>query len=540
MLVLPSANDEEIGRLQLDKDPTEILAEADLESQEVSSLGASADDPTRPSLAAASTRSRSDASPSSLRLDRGKRSQFGSAVIGINVSGTNQHNVAYLKRRIDELTRILVQATEGGESNASKQGYPENGEGRPAVGTPVQTGSLTTDDLAAAVPSNRAHLPLVIAGREWRKGMRAVVALAQEPTAQERTEAAAANETWVAYPDDSPRRSPFFAGDSRAAMEFGESYKWLLYGDDDTVFFPEAARQLLARFDPDLPYAITDNMWFEESLVAQPPFRHPAAGAPRCLPCHFVDNPRALRMFTGFHPPGSPFKPAAWGFAAPRGCPCTPALLCEAEAERPLYGVATRGCADPPPPKAATFAIHGGAGAILSIGLMRRLNETEFESCVLSLKSTGGDAFFTVCLWRAGYAPTDPGYSVFNPEARVFDPFQWEWGNDSDGEIKILQALEASKSGSCDYHCQLRLDMMVNAHVRSRWKGVPYASAQIIKLVKAHSEWMRIELSLQRSNTNTSIRSGASSASDSLGTHLLVTSPFAFCQAKRVSKDAPA
>jgi hypothetical protein len=48
--------------------------------------------------------------------------------------------------------------------------------------------------------------------------MRAVVALAQEPTAQERTEAAAANETWVAYPDDSPRRSPFFAGDSRAAM----------------------------------------------------------------------------------------------------------------------------------------------------------------------------------------------------------------------------------------------------------------------------------------------------------------------------------
>lgn len=50
------------------------------------------------------------------------------------------------------------------------------------------------------------------------QGMRAVVALAQEPSAQERAEAAAANETWVAYPDDSPRRSPFFAGDSRAAM----------------------------------------------------------------------------------------------------------------------------------------------------------------------------------------------------------------------------------------------------------------------------------------------------------------------------------
>ncbi len=29
------------------------------------------------------------------------------------------------------------------------------------------------------------------------------------------------------------------------------------------------------------------------------------------------------------------------------------------------------------------------AGAILSVGLMRRLNRTQFESCVLSLKSTG-------------------------------------------------------------------------------------------------------------------------------------------------------
>lgn len=92
------------SQLQLDKDPTEILAEADLEL-EVSSLGASAHNPTHPSLAAASTRSRSDASPSSPRLGRGKRSQFGSTVVGINVSGANQHDVAYLKRRIDELTR---------------------------------------------------------------------------------------------------------------------------------------------------------------------------------------------------------------------------------------------------------------------------------------------------------------------------------------------------------------------------------------------------------------------------------------------------
>ncbi len=48
--------------------------------------------------------------------------------------------------------------------------------------------------------------------------MRAVVALVQEPSDAEKAEAAANNETWVTFPDDSPRRSPFFAGDSRAAM----------------------------------------------------------------------------------------------------------------------------------------------------------------------------------------------------------------------------------------------------------------------------------------------------------------------------------
>ncbi len=50
------------------------------------------------------------------------------------------------------------------------------------------------------------------------QGIRAVVASVQEPSEAEKAEAAANNETWVTFPDDSPRRSPFFAGDSRAAM----------------------------------------------------------------------------------------------------------------------------------------------------------------------------------------------------------------------------------------------------------------------------------------------------------------------------------
>ncbi len=71
------------------------------------------------------------------------------------------------------------------------------------------------------------------------------------------------NETWSYYPDDSPLRS-LYGGDTRAALvpylahdSFGDSYKWLLYGDDDTVWFMESVMKLLQDFDPDLPYFIT-------------------------------------------------------------------------------------------------------------------------------------------------------------------------------------------------------------------------------------------------------------------------------------------
>jgi hypothetical protein len=38
---------------------------------------------------------------------------------------------------------------------------------------------------------------------------------------------------------------------------FGDTYKWLLYGDDDTYFFLDAAMNVLQHLDPDLPYFLT-------------------------------------------------------------------------------------------------------------------------------------------------------------------------------------------------------------------------------------------------------------------------------------------
>ena len=77
-----------------------------------------------------------------------------------------------------------------------------------------------------------------------------------------------AEEIWGHYPDAIPARS-FYPGDDRAALtpflafkELGDNFKWILYGDDDTVFFPDAALELASTMDPELPYFVTDNLWW--------------------------------------------------------------------------------------------------------------------------------------------------------------------------------------------------------------------------------------------------------------------------------------
>lgn len=38
---------------------------------------------------------------------------------------------------------------------------------------------------------------------------------------------------------------------------FGDGYKWILYGDDDTMWFIEGTLKFLEDFDPDMPYFLT-------------------------------------------------------------------------------------------------------------------------------------------------------------------------------------------------------------------------------------------------------------------------------------------
>jgi hypothetical protein len=68
-----------------------------------------------------------------------------------------------------------------------------------------------------------------------------------------------------------------------------------------------------------------------------------------------------------------------------RRCPCTPQLLCASNAT----GDFNQFC-DMPRHPANTYSMHGGAGGIMSIGLMRRLSLDFMERCTKSIYSTGG------------------------------------------------------------------------------------------------------------------------------------------------------
>ena len=66
-----------------------------------------------------------------------------------------------------------------------------------------------------------------------------------------------------------------YAGDTRQAMApllahkaLKGSYKWLVFGDDDTVFFTDAIRNLVQDFDHDMPYAISGKSPYVTSLTA--------------------------------------------------------------------------------------------------------------------------------------------------------------------------------------------------------------------------------------------------------------------------------
>ena len=67
----------------------------------------------------------------------------------------------------------------------------------------------------------------------------------------------------------------------------------------------------------------------------------------------------------------------------------------------------------------------------------------------------GGDAFISICMWQAGFAVTDPGYSFYHPEVQMMDPGP----EDRLGiMMKLSRALGGTGVTRCDERCQVRRD----------------------------------------------------------------------------------
>ena len=43
-----------------------------------------------------------------------------------------------------------------------------------------------------------------------------------------------------------------------------DSYKWILYGEDDTVFFLDNIIKVLSNLDHSQPYLLSDALWWPE------------------------------------------------------------------------------------------------------------------------------------------------------------------------------------------------------------------------------------------------------------------------------------
>lgn len=57
--------------------------------------------------------------------------------------------------------------------------------------------------------------------------------------------------------------TPFLANQSLGV----DSYKWILFGEDDTVFFVSNAMKLLEHLDHNLPYLLTDNIQYPQQHI---------------------------------------------------------------------------------------------------------------------------------------------------------------------------------------------------------------------------------------------------------------------------------
>jgi hypothetical protein len=262
------------------------------------------------------------------------------------------------------------------------------------------------EDYVFAAGCSVSRLPLMAATRSWREGIHGVFIFENATFVDQLPNGDPFNETYLHYRDT---RLHKHQGHLRAAMALllahkaiKFTYKWMLGGDDDTIYYLPNVMSMLSQYNHSLPYFISGNLLFTSLAFnrnetpftnGNKNFQHPHQYAPRCLPCH---HPQCLNASFARIPLAC-------------GCPCTPSLACYAETIPPYKGKQAL-CNNPN----TRVAAYGGAGYIASLGLLQAVNHTQLEMCA-KMKGGHGDVALSWCLWQQGFAITDPGLDWTHP-----------------------------------------------------------------------------------------------------------------------------
>ncbi|KAK9819548.1 hypothetical protein WJX74_009907 [Apatococcus lobatus] len=329
-----------------------------------------------------------------------------------------------------------------------------------------ETAASTADlgDLVVVIGTTLADQrpELVAATRFWRKGLAAFIATNAVLTEEAVRVGAINNEIWTTYPDSNDGRTQY-PGDTRAALvpllahrALRGQYKWQLYGDDDTIWFVNGALELAQKLDSDMPYMVTDAGYWHHWGKAGFHAKFEEDGPLHCLPCTFAS--------TAWH------KVEGAAFTPPRACPCTTQLLCDHD-ERDIM---PEDCKMPEWFR-MVHHIDGGAGALLSHGLLEALNGSVFEACVTSGGGVAGDYLLTYCMWQAGFAPTYPSFNRMprdsNRRHTLFNPGGLLDGHHKPDRTSIVADLLAAveqRPHDCGTSCTNRLKSMVSLHLKSQ------------------------------------------------------------------------
>ena len=411
--------------------------------------------------------------------------------------------------------------------------------------------------IISVIPTSSPRIPLAQSSRSWRRGViRAFIVTNDSlslPLLNTRENNEKHLEFYSSFDDEEEissgpsRKKPHSKrpGDYRAALSpwlahkhYKGSYEYMLYGDDDTLFFPVGVASILSRFfhlSMDLspssssssspvssaspstlpPLAISDNLWVNQA--------HPHPRSARCLPCS--DLMRSARA-GALEVVSSQLTDESDRWFLPKlGCGglggvgglgglgrsgCTPLLACGLDNDKDSLrdkGENHPDCDEKEYLTKAQTGAHGGAGIIFTSTVFKLISMDSIKACYDSdemLASSGGDSLLSKCLWQHNISFSDPGYwihelrkTLSTPQSRekvrwnhpdrvfsnsiVFDP--------SEPRIRSYLASPSALlvSGQCSVTCKWLLRHAVSYHLKGRsMPSMAHATATAWAISESH------------------------------------------------------